>query len=122
MVRVGVGHGRQIAAGAFHHLIGDIDAVDLFEMSAHGPQKPPGPASDFERTAFARHTLEFRFQSADHIGTGCEELFVVLFAAAEGYVVVGVFASALIPFGTHRLDHIAHDIVSRLAIMHSRMV
>ena len=122
MVRVSMGQVRQIAAGAFHHLIGDVYAMNLFEVLAHRPQKPPWPTSDFERTAFARHTFEFRFQSADYIGTGCEELFIVLFAAAEGDIVVGVFTGALVPFGTHRFDDIVGDDVYRLAIMHSRMV
>ena len=70
----------------------------------------PQPISRARRDAggFRREALQFAFEIANHVGGCREKLVVVLIAAAEGDIVVGVFACALVPFGAHALAYVFH--------------
>ena len=90
-----------VSRGQADHFVGDVHAVDFAEVAAHRPHQAAGAAADFERRIAAAEALQLQFQALDDVGAGGEELLVVLFAAAEGDVVVGVFAGALVPVGAH---------------------
>src|SRR4029077_12737358 len=47
-VRIGVGNVSQFFAGARDHFIGDIHAVNLREVAAHGAHEPSWSTTDFE--------------------------------------------------------------------------
>ncbi len=101
VVRMRVGRVAQAFGRQPDHFIGNVHAVDLAEMAAHGAHQTARPATDFERRVAARQARQLRFQVAQDVGRGSEKLFVVLFAAAEGDVVIGVFAGASVPIGAH---------------------
>ena len=47
-----------------------------------------------------------RAQATQHVGRGGKELRIVLFAAAEGHVVVRILAGALIPVLAHAVEYV----------------
>jgi hypothetical protein len=80
--------------------------VDLAEMAAHGTHEAAGSATDLEGAAAGNRNLcgkalQLAFEVADDVGGRREEFAVVLVAAAEGHVVICVFAGALVPVGAH---------------------
>ena len=101
VMRMRVGRVAQTLARQPDHFIGYVHAVDLREVPAHGAHQAARTATDFERRASAREARQLRFQVANDVGASREKLFLVLLAAAEGDVVVGVFAGARVPVGAH---------------------
>ncbi len=74
-------------------------------MAAERAHQAAGTAADFERgVAGPRSRFRSRSRSLHHVGAGGEELLVVLLAAAEGDVIIGVFAGALVPIVAHALE------------------
>jgi hypothetical protein len=53
---------------------------------------------------------------ADEVGRGGEEFGVVLVSAAEGDVVVRVFACAIVPIGPHALAYVFHVVILSLCV------
>lgn len=96
------------------HFAGNVDAVDLAEVTAHGAEQASGSAADFERRGAAGEARQLGFEHPDGGGRGGEELAVGLLAAAEGDVVVGVLAGALVPVGAHALQHVGVGHVYRI--------
>ncbi len=87
--------------------------MDFAELAAHGAHEAAGSAADFESAAgggrcVGGEAAEFAFEIADEVGRGGEEFGVVLIAAAEGDVVIGVFARAIVPIGAHALAYVFH--------------
>ena len=100
-----VGSVAQALAGQADHLVGDVHAVDLAEVAAQRPHQAARAAADFERARRApRQALQLRLPAPLTMSArGGEELLVILLAAAEGDVIIGVLAGALVPVGAHAL-------------------
>jgi hypothetical protein len=79
--------------------------MDFGEMAAHGPHKPAGSATDFERFPAKRFlggdAAELGFQPADDFQRGREKPCVVLPAPPEGDVISRVIPRARIPILAH---------------------
>ena len=66
-----LGMSRSFSSREGDHGVGDIDAVNLAEVPAHGTQQTAGSAADFERAALLRgavgKALQFAVEFADQI-------------------------------------------------------
>jgi hypothetical protein len=51
-------------------------------------------------------SFHFDFEPAHHVRAGGEELGFILLAAAEGYVVIGIFRGTLVPVGAHAVEYL----------------
>ena len=70
-----------------------------------GRIRRPGPQPISSAASRAAHAFQLELQGLDDIGAGGEELLVVLLAAAESDVIVGIFAGALVPIGAHAFQY-----------------
>ena len=104
-MRMRVGRVAQPLRGQADHFVGDVHPVDLAEVAAQGPHQASRAAADFERRIPAAHPFQVQFQALHNFAGRGEKLFVVLLAPAEGNIVVGVFAGALVPIGAHALQY-----------------
>jgi hypothetical protein len=82
--------------------------VNLGEIRAERAHETSRPAADFERfqATRGRQALDLAAQAAHHVGSGRQELRVVLLAAAERDVVIRILAGAFVPFLAHAVDNI----------------
>ena len=103
MVREGIRRIAQALFGERDHLVADIHAVDLGEVAAQRPQQPARAAADFERRVTPAEALQIQLQALGDVAARGKKLLVILLAAAEGYIVVGVFAGAVVPIRAHAL-------------------
>lgn len=110
-VGVSVGDVGKAAAGAVHHFVADVDAVDLAKVNRHRTEQAAGPAADLQGPAAAGifaggEAAQFPLQGMDDF-SGCGlKLVVLLLPPAEGDVVVGIFAGAGIPVLAHFFDDV----------------
>ena len=105
-VDVGVRNPAQAFAGDSNHFVRNIHAMDFPEMLAEGLHQAPRPAPDFERppspdVCGRLETFQLPFDGVDHFGGCRQEGFLVLVPAPESYVVMRIFAGALVPIVPH---------------------
>ena len=100
--------------------------MNFLEGATERAHQAAGTAADFERGVAALEALQLRQQLLHGGRGGGEELVVGLLAAAEGHVVIGVFAGAPIPIGAHASEqvgfiHVAVVILTFMALAFRRV-
>ena len=73
-----LGMPAQALARQADHLVGNVDAVDLVEMAAHGAHQASGTAADFERGLARSQARQLALQVKHNAGSRGEELVVIL--------------------------------------------
>src|SRR6476646_3289140 len=105
-MRVRIRDAAQPLSGEADHFVGYIDPVDLAEKPAEGAHQTAGSAADLEGGIASRQALEVPRKTLDEVRGRAEELLVILLAAAERDVVVGVLGGALVPVRAHSVENL----------------
>jgi len=104
-VGLGIRDIAQFLASQTDHLVGDVHAVNLDEVAAHGAHQPARPAADLQSLPAVPfgdgNPPQLGFQAVDHFGCGGEESGVVLITPPEGDIIARVLAGARIPVLAH---------------------
>src|SRR5580698_5362527 len=101
MMRKRIGRAAQALARKCDHGVRYVDAVNLCEVAAQRTHESAWSATNFEGGVASRKPRQIHLQPANDVATSREKLGLVLPAAAECDIVIGVFAGALVPIGAH---------------------
>ena len=104
-MRVSIGCRSQPPIRQTHHFVRHIHAVNLGEVLAEGPQQASGAAPEFERRVSVAQAPQLAGEKPQYISSRGKKLLVILFAAAEGDVIICVFPGARVPVRAHSLQH-----------------